>query len=611
MAALEGETVMSHYKTNMRDIEFNLFEVIQLQENLGSGPFSEVDLDSAKDILREIERLSVEDFAASFEEADRTTLELKDGEVELAEGLKKSLDAFYEGGWDRFSLAPHMGGIGVPPSLRWAVQELLVGANPAAYLYLSAPLMAAILDATATEEQKETWIGPMLDNRWGATMVLTEPDAGSDVGAGTAKAFPVDGDVYHLEGVKRFITSGEGDYYSNIVHLILARPEGAPAGTKGLSMFIVPKFLLNDDGSIGERNGVTATALEHKMGIRGSTTTELTLGIDKPCVGYLVGGVHEGIRQMFLVIEAARMMVGQKASATLSTGYLNALEFAKERIQGSDLVEARNPDAPKVPIIKHPNVRRMLMDQKVHSEGMRALIFLAARAQDNVILHPEDDYWERLNDLLLPMIKGYCSEKAYELLGQSLQVFGGAGYTEDYPIEQYVRDAKIDTIYEGTTGIQALDLLFRKIARDRGETLMKLAAQVTETVKGGGPEDPFEIERELLGKAAEDVQSQLGAMVGHLMMMQDDPPAIYKPALHANSLMESLAELIMGWLLIGQAEIAFVAAETAADSDRAFYEGKVAAARYFAATVLPKASRRRTLAEAEQGALMDLPDEAF
>jgi alkylation response protein AidB-like acyl-CoA dehydrogenase len=602
---------MPHYKTNLRDIEFNIFEMTRLQDHLGTGPFSEIDLDNAKDILREIERLSTEEFAASFEEADRTELKLENGTVRLPEGLKKSLDAFYEGGWDRFGLAPHLGGIGVPPSLRWAVQELLVGANPAAYLYLSAPLMASVIDATATEEQKETWIDAMLDRRWGATMVLTEPDAGSDVGAGTTKAFHVEGDVYHLEGVKRFITSGESDYYENIVHLVLARPEGAQAGTKGLSMFIVPKFLLNDDGSLGERNGVTATALEHKMGIRGSTTAELTLGLDKPCVGYLVGGVHQGIRQMFMVIEEARMMVGQKAAATLSTGYLNAVAFAKERIQGPDLTQVRDPEAAKVPIIKHPDVRRLLMDQKVHTEGMRALIFLAAQAQDNIRLHPEDDYWEKLNDLLLPIIKGYCSEKAYDLLGQCVQVFGGAGYTQDYPIEQYVRDAKIDTIYEGTTAIQALDLLFRKIARDRGETLMKLAAQITETVKGGGADDPFEVEREFLGKAAEDVQGQVGAMVGHLMMVQQDPPAIYKPALHANSLMDGLAELIMGWLLIRHAEVAIAALDAADGEDRSFYEGKVATARYFAATVLPKAARRRAMAEAEQGALMDLADEAF
>jgi alkylation response protein AidB-like acyl-CoA dehydrogenase len=508
-------------------------------------------------------------------------------------------------------VAEELGGVGAPPSLRWAIHELLVGANPTAHLYMLSPLTASALLAAATEEQIETWAVPMLENGWGSTMVLTEADAGSDVGAGTTKAFHVEGEQYYLEGVKRFITSGESDYFENIVHLVLARPESAVAGTKGLSMFIVPKYLLNDDGSLGERNGVVATNLETKMGIKGSTTCELTFGLDKPCVGYLVGGVHDGIRQMFRVIEEARMHFGQMALATLSTGYLNALEYAGDRIQGPDLVRARQPDAPKVPIIKHPDVRRMLMLQKAHVEGMRALVFYAAHAQDNVRINPEDQYWARLNDMLLPIIKGYAPEKAYELLAESMQVFGGSGYTQDYPIEQYIRDVKINSIYEGTTGIQALDLLFRKIARDRGETLMRLAEEIAETVTGVGDNDQFRVERELLGTALADVQGQLGVMTGHMMNSPEDPSRVYNAALHANSLLESLAELLMGWLLVRHAEIALAAVADARGADRFFLEGKVAAARWFAANVLPKAELRRTLAEQEQGDLMELTDAAF
>jgi alkylation response protein AidB-like acyl-CoA dehydrogenase len=602
---------MSHYKANLRDIEFNLFELFGIQEYLGRRPFANIDGDTARDILQEIERLAVEDFAASFEEADRTSLELVDGHVQLAEGLKRSLDVYYEGGWDRFPLPERLGGADAPPSLRWAVNELLVGANPAAHLYLLAPLMATVLLATGTDEQIDAWAVPMIERRWGATMVLTEADAGSDVGAGLTKAFHVEGDVYHLDGVKRFITSGEADYFENIIHVVLARPEGAGPGTKGLSMFIVPKYLVHEDGSPRERNGVVATNLEHKMGIRGSTTCELTFGMDRPCIGYLVGGVHEGIRQMFLVIEEARLHFGQKAVATLSTGYLNALEYANERIQSPDITRSRDPEAPKVAIVKHPDVRRMLMLQKAHVEGLRALVFFAAHAQDNMRLHPEDEYWAKLNDLLLPIIKGYAPEKAYELLAQSMQVLGGSGYTQDYPIEQYIRDVKIDSIYEGTTGIQALDLLFRKIARDRGETLMRLAGEVLETAKGGGSDDRLEQERKHLSKAAEDVQGQLGVMVGHMMAAQDQPTELYKPALHANSLMDSLAELVIGWLLIRHAEVALEAMDTASEADRVFYEGKIAAARWFAANVLPKSALRRSLTEAERADLMDLSDAAF
>ncbi len=599
---------MSHYKTNLRDIEFNLFEAYRTQEYLGEAPFEEMDEASVRDILREIDRLAREDFAASFVAADRTPLELSpEGDVELPAEVKKSLDAVYEGGWDRLSYPADLGGFGAPPSLNWAVEELLVGANPGIYFYITGGMMAGILGEEGTSEQVERFVKPAIERRWGGTMVLTEPDAGSDVGAGVTKAIHVDGDTYHIEGVKRFITSGESDYHENILHLVLARPEGAGPGTKGLSMFVVPKYMVNEDGTLGERNGVVATNIEKKMGINGSSTAELSFGVDEPAVGYLVGGVHEGIRQMFRVIEHARMLIGLKSAATLSTAYLNALEYAKVRKQGPDITQARDKTAPRTEIINHPDVRRMLMDQKSHVEGMRALIYYAGWVQDQARRFPDDDSWERRNDLLLPLIKGYSSEKAFELLAQSLQVFGGSGFTKDYPMEQYIRDAKIDTIYEGTTGIQALDLFFRKIVRDQGATLTKLAAEIAETVKGGGSGDTFATERDLLGEALENVQSQLNAMIGQLMSSQASPEEIYKPALHTNHLLESLAELVIGWLLIRHAEIA----ETSQAGDEAFYAGKVASARYFIRTVLPKAALRRELVETEDASLMDLAEDSF
>jgi len=602
---------MSHYKSNLRDIEFNLFEAYRIQDYLGTGPFTAIDRDTAGDILRETERLATEEVAESFAEIDHDGPKLIDGQVILPDGVKRALDAYYEGGWDRIALPESLGGFGAPPSLRWAVQEFFSGANASAFLYVCAPLMAHVIGNLGTPEQKATWPAWLMDRRWGATMVLTEADAGSDVGAGTTKAIPVEGDVYHIEGVKRFITSGDGDYYENILHLTLARPVGAGPGTKGLSCFIVPKYLVDADGAPGEWNGVSVTNIEDKMGIKGSVTCELTFGLDKPCVGYLLGGVHEGIRQMFHVLEDARMSIGAKSAATMSTGYLNALEYAKERIQSADLTQTRDPDAPRVAIIRHPDVRRMLIQQKAYAEGMRALTMYSAWVLDQIQLHPEEPYWAKLSDLLLPLVKGYCSEKAYDLMGQCLQVLGGSGFTKDYPLEQYVRDLKIDSLYEGTTGIQALDLFFRKIARDRGETLMRMAAGIIETVKGGGSDDPFTRERELLGKAMEDSQGQLGVMVGNTMAAMQDPAVIYKVGLHTNALLESLAEVVMGWLLLRHAEVAHEALPGASAKDKAFYEGKIASARWFAANVLPRAALRRTLAEGEQGELMALSDEAF
>ncbi len=311
-----------------------------------------------------------------------------------------------------------------------------------------------------------------IEGRWGYTMVLTEPDAGSDVGAGRTKAIQQPDGTWHIEGVKRFITSAEHDMADNILHIVLARPEGAGPGTKGLSMFLVPKFAVNDDGSLGERNGVYATNVEHKMGLKASTTCELTFGAERPAVGTLIGDVHDGIRQMFMIIEFARMMVGTKAIAALSTGYLNALDYAKTRVQGADMTRMTDKTAPRVTIMKHPDVRRSLLLQKSYAEGLRALVLYTASQQDAIQLAAargeQDDMAAALNDLLLPIVKGVGSERGYEQLAQSLQVLGGSGYLQDYPIEQYIRDAKIDSLYEGTTAIQGMDLYFRKIVRNQG-----------------------------------------------------------------------------------------------------------------------------------------------
>jgi hypothetical protein len=314
---------------------------------------------------------------------------------------------------------------------------------------------------------------------------------------------------------------------------------------------------------------------------------------------------------MFRVIEHARMLIGTKSTATLSTGYLNALEYAKQRVQGPDLTKATDKTAPRVEIIRHPNVRRMLMIQKAYAEGLRALVMYTAWVQDQIMLHPDDQYLDALNDLLLPMVKGYSSEKAYELLALSLQVFGGSGFTMDYPIEQYIRDSKIDTLYEGTTGIQAMDLFFRKIARDQGATLTRMSSQIVEFVKAGGDEDVLSTERELLGRALDDVQGQLGVLVGHLMASMQEPTEIYKAGLHLDGLLKSLSEMVIGWLLLRHAEIAAAKLPGATGDDVAFYEGKVASARFFVRHVLPGITVRRAEAEAEDGALMTLLDEAF
>ena len=617
---------MSHYKSNLRDIEFNLFEVLNAQEYLGTGPFEAMDPDTAAMLLGEVDRFSRDSiWADSFVDTDRTPLELSaDGDITVPESLHQALQAYYDAGWHTLPLPTHLGGYGAPPSIRWATTELFAGGHATASLWPIGALMSMIVDRIGTEGQKTRFARPMVEKRWGGTMVLTEPDAGSDVGAGVTKATPVEengpddlGSIYHIEGIKRFITSADYQGHENTVHLVLARPEGAGPGTKGLSLFIVPKYLVNEDGSLGARNGVRVSNIEKKMGIKGSATCELTMGDKEPCIGYLAGDVHDGIAQMFQVIEYARMMVGTKAMATLSTGYLNALEYAKIRVQGPDMTQMTDKTAPKVEIINHPDVRRLLMEQKAHAEGMRALVMFTGWVQDQAELAADEDehaQWITREDLLLPMVKGYCSEKAYELLAQSLQVFGGSGFTQDYPIEQYIRDAKIDTLYEGTTAIQSLDLFFRKIARDQGQTLLWLAEQIKEMTKSTGDGDPFATERELLATALEDTQGHLGALVGYLMAsMQDEGQRgeVYKTGLHSVALLNSLSELTIAWLLLRQAEVAAAKLEDATGDDADFYAGKVAAVRYFARNVLPEAKLRRELAESEDNALMEMPASAF
>ena len=444
----------------------------------------------------------------------------------------------------------------------------------------------------------------MVENGWSGTMVLTEPDAGSDVGAGITKAIDAGDGSWHIEGVKRFITGGDHDGAENIIHLVLARPVGAGPGSKGLSMFVVPKYFVNEDGSLGERNGVVATGLEKKMGLKGSATCELTFGAEEPAVGWLVGDVHDGIRQMFRVIQHARMLIGTKSAATLSTGYLNALEYANQRVQSADLTEALDKTAPRVEIIRHPDVRRLLMLQKAHAEGLRALVLYTASLMDLDRVDP-DGGWGRRSEFMLPLVKGYSSEKAYELLAQSLQVFGGAGYTQDVVIEHYIRDAKIDTVYEGTTAIQGLDLFFRKIARDQGTNLNVLTAEIMEFVKAGAADDAIGAERELLNTMVDDAQATIGVMVGHLMNAAQERTEVYKVGLHATPLLDTLAEVTIAWLLLRHGEVALAAEPSP------FYEGKVASARFFVRHVAPKVAARRAAVEAEDGALMKMADEAF
>jgi alkylation response protein AidB-like acyl-CoA dehydrogenase len=602
-----------HYKSNLRDIFFNLFELLDVGKvTLGQGPYASMDEQTARDLLKAFDEFSRNTLDASFADADRVGLKFDGkGNVTLPDSLKKTLKEVYDSGWEKLGLPERLGGGGAPPSISWAQFEMLGGANPALAYYLFGPVIARTIDRLGTDDQKKRFVGPTTENRWGGTMVLTEPDAGSDVGAGRAKARPRPDGTWEIEGVKRFITNGDFDFPENIIHLVLARPEGAVGGTKGLSMFIVPKFWVDENGkTTKERNGVFCTNLEKKLGIKASATCELTFGDGVPARGFLVGDKHDGIRQMFHVIEHARMAVGMKSMSTLSTAYLNALEYTKERVQGSDLLRAAEKSAPRVRIIEHPDVRRMLMSQKAFAEGMRALSLFTASIQDQVELlggHTDARAKEldRLNDLLLPLVKGYCSEKAYEQLAVSLQCFGGSGYCQDYPIEQYVRDQKIDSLYEGTTHIQALDLVFRKIARDGGATLQGLLGRMQATLDTNEGGDALAHDREKLARAKADVEGLFGAV---LTKLGESP---YHIGLQGNRILFAVAELVIGWLLVRQGAVANAKLPTATGPDKDFYLGKLAATRWYADNVLPGLTLTRKLVEAGTLELLQVPEAAF
>ena len=616
-------TTVNHYRPNLRDTFFQLFEVLEIQRTtLGQGAFSEMDEATARASLEGLLEMAQASWAPSFAAGDRNPVELDpDGNVALPAGYHTALDAYYTGGWNKLELPATLGGYGAPPSVQWAAFELLAGSNAAVCFYLLGNFMVKVVDALGTPAQKQRYVQNMLDGHWGGTMVLTEPHAGSDVGAATTRATHVAGDEYLLEGVKRFITNGDFDYGGNLVHMVLARPAGAGPGTKGLSLFIVPKFWVEADGTLGARNGAVVTKVEHKMGLKGSSTCELTLGDGVPCRGLLLGDVHDGIKQMFHVIEYARMGVGTKSMATLSTAYGNALEYARIRVQGADLKEQANKAAPRVEILRHPDVRRMLMLQKAFAEGLRGMVLWTAHIQDRIELaggqgktaEPKNDAASdraragiiALNDMMLPLIKGYGSEKVYELLAVSLQVFGGSGYCQDYPIEQYIRDQKIDSLYEGTTHIQALDLFFRKIARDRGATLTALMGEIGKTTEAL-PAD-LAVEAAALRQGLADVQGIMSAMMTKLGQ------SIYHVGVQGNRILAALAELVIGWRLADGARVAHaaLATGTASGSDTAFYQGKLAAARFYAKQILPGLALARKLVEASDLDVVELPDAAW
>jgi alkylation response protein AidB-like acyl-CoA dehydrogenase len=606
---------INRYKADLREMQFVLFEQLKVDEVLGRGPFEAWGPDEVKMSLAEAYRFAREVTGPLNSVGDRMGCRVENGRVIAPEGFKEAWTKIYEAGWRTIGMDPAWGGQGAPQTLCALVEEMLSGSNTAFNMYPGLAYGAAeLLHHFGTDEQKTKYLPKMFDGTWGGTMCLTEPQAGSDVGSAKSTATRNPDGTYAIRGAKIFISSGDHDLAENIIHLVLARIDGAPLGTKGLSLFIVPRRKINADGASGEDNDVSLVAIEHKMGINGSATCALNFGDNGNCVGELVGGVeHAGMSQMFRMMNGARIAVGIQGVAIASSAFLNALEYARDRKQGSSFTRWKDPTAPRVSILEHADVRRMLLDMKARVEGVRMLILKLASHVDRARVYQGADdekaaYHHGQVELLTPIVKAYSSDQSFRICEEAIQTYGGVGYTKDYPVEQYCRDAKIFSIYEGTNHIQAMDLVGRKLGQGGGKHWQDFLSDVGTFVANHKSHPTLGPSVEALGVAQEALATTAFGMLGWFQSGQ-----VTLVPLAATRFLEMMAEVTVGWLLLDAARIAEEKLPGVAEGhpDRAFYEGKRHAAVYFARNVLPHVTHMaKVLAEGDTSAV-DIPDAAF
>ncbi len=608
-----------------RDQQFVLYEMLKIQDDLlGKGPYEEIDKDTTDMVLDLIKNICEEEGMPTYEEGDRTGAKLIDGSVKAPECYHPLFKVMTESGLFTMGIPTEAGGQGFPYVVDSAGREFYAY-NMGFLLYPEAAIGAGhLVEEYGTEEQKKKYARPVFEGRYGGTMVLTEPEAGSDVGALKTKAVKQPDGSYKIFGSKIFISGGDSDLFENIVHPVLARIEGDPAGTKGISIFIVPKYLVNDDGSLGERNDYSITGIEHKMGIKGSATCSMSFGDNGNCYAELLGEERSGMKIMFNMMNGARILMGVQGSSTSSIAYLTALEYAKERIQGKNIKDMMNPDAPDTTIINHPDVRRMLIWMKSQTEAMRALYCYCCACMDRAIV-TGDDKWQLLADLLLPVTKAYNTDQAFKVTEQAIQCFGGYGFCQDYPVEQYMRDMKIASLYEGTNGIQSLDLVGRKLGMKKGSVFMSLLGEMNSTIeqyKGNAK----------LTDMATQTKAAIDMLAGMAMYFAQcgKENKFMVPITNAKPFMNLTGNVVFAWLLFWQAGIAQEALEKifadnsidASDSkavrafvadnkEAAFYQGKVYSAQYYINNVLPEADAIATAIKKEDMSLMKIQDASF
>src|SRR6056297_932924 len=615
---------MAQQIADRRDIDFVLHEQFKVGEVSKNEKYAEFNKKTVDLIVSEARNLAVKEILPTLKEGDEQGCQFEGGKVTVPESFHRAYELFKEGEWLATSEDPEYGGQGMPQTVAMAAEEYFNGANYAFMMYPGLTHGAAkLVEAFGTDKQKDLFLEKMFKGEWTGTMLLTEPNAGSDVGALETTAKPNGDGTYSLSGQKIFISSGEHDLAENIVHPVLARIEGAPAGTKGISLFLVPKYRVNDDGSLGEFNDVVCAGIEHKMGIHGNTTAVLNLGEKGNCIGTLLGEENKGMRAMFLMMNEARQLVGLQGFATASAAYMYAANYAKERIQGKHLLAGKDPEAPNVPIIQHPDVRRQLVIMKAYIDGLRSLIYYGGHAYDMEQLASGDAEKEKYADrsaILTPIIKGYITDKALEVTSHAVQVYGGYRYIKDYPVEQLMRDCRIFMIYEGTNGIQAMDLLGRKLGMKKGQPFLDYISEMQKTTESAREIDAVKDLAETVG----DSVSRLTEIALYLAKtaMSDN---ILNAFAFAHPFLEVTGDVSVAWMLLWRAMAASHKLEKLAKSsdpekmkekaeknkDAAFYYSQIKTAEFFAKTMLPVTKGKLDAIAETNGAAVEMPESAF
>ncbi|MFH2067608.1 MAG: acyl-CoA dehydrogenase [Pseudomonadota bacterium] len=600
---------MAQVIADRRDVDFVLHEQFKVSELSKHEKFAEFNKKTVDLIVGEARNLAVKEILPTQKIGDEVGARFENGKVTVPEEFHKAWELFKEGEWLAMPEDLEYGGQGMPRLLSMAASDYLVGANYAFMMYPGLTHGAGkLVEEFGTEEQKKLFLKNMYTGKWTGTMLLTEPEAGSDVGALTTSARKNDDGTYSITGSKIFISGGEHDLSENIIHPVLARIEGAPAGTKGISLFLVPKFRVNADGSLGGFNDVVCTGIEEKMGIHGNSTCSLTLGGKGNCIGTLLGEENKGMRAMFLMMNEARLLVGLQGFSCATSAYLHALNYARERVQGKNLLQMMDPNAGGVPIIQHPDVRRMLITMKAYIEGMRSLLYYVAYLEDCASVSDNEDEKEKLHgliDILIPVAKGYVTDKSFEMCSYGMQVFGGYGYIKEFPMEQLMRDCRITMIYEGTNGIQAMDLLGRKLGMKKGKLVMDLFGEIQKTIMAAKKLDGLSD----FASRVETALNKLGEVAMHLGKTAMSEKVLNAFAF-AHPFLEVAGDVITAWMLLWRASVAAPMIEKQG-KDASFYKGQVKSVEFFTNSVLPATLGKMEAILNTNGAAVDIDDASF